>query len=192
MSDLVDSADQRSSCSWSSWSALVVVHEFGHFVDGAPGRRPGPRVRHRLPAAGPDPRTRAARRSTRSTGCRSAASSGWKARTATIGRSARVRRQAACDTQLIILLAGVAMNLLLAFVIFFVIAWLADPVDIRVDGLVQPRPAAGRAGRRPGWRRRSAARPTRRSTTTRATSSWPSTGSSSPSSMPARPASPTP
>ena len=73
----------RSSCSSSILGGLVLVHEFGHFVTA---RLAGVRVLEfgdRLPAAGQGPPVARARRSTRSTGCRSAASSSSKARTAT-------------------------------------------------------------------------------------------------------------
>ena len=51
MTGLAPSRSSRSSCSSSSSARSSLIHELGHFVDGAPGRRPGPRVRHRLPAA---------------------------------------------------------------------------------------------------------------------------------------------
>ena len=35
--------------------ALVIIHELGHFVTARAVQRPGPRVRHRLPAAGQGP-----------------------------------------------------------------------------------------------------------------------------------------
>ena len=80
-----------------------------------PGRRPRPRVRHRLPAAGQGPADRAARPSTRSTGCRSAASSSSRARTATTPTIPRSFVARAPAVKLVILVAGVAMNLVLAF-----------------------------------------------------------------------------
>ena len=61
---------------------------------------------------------RRARRCTRSTGCRSAASSSSRARTATNGDDPRSFAAQGCRRKLVILVAGVAMNVLLAFVIF--------------------------------------------------------------------------
>jgi len=49
-------------------------------------------------------------------------------------------------TKLVVLVAGVAMNLLLAFVIFFGIAWLATPQGRLVIGEVQPGGPAAVAG----------------------------------------------
>ncbi|MEZ4597463.1 MAG: site-2 protease family protein [Chloroflexota bacterium] len=92
-------------------------------------------------------------------------------------------------TRLLILLAGVAMNFLLAWVIFTFIAAAGDPVVGCGWGVVQPgSPAAsiGLVGGVPEW-----ARPRRKGVPvyddSKVTSSWPSTGGASPCSAdPAR------
>ncbi len=53
-------------------------------------------------------------------------------------------------TRLVILIAGVAMNLLTAFVIFFAIAWLASPRVGVVAPVIEPNSPADQAGLRPG------------------------------------------
>ena len=95
---------------------LVVIHELGHFVDRPAGQRPRARVRDRLPAAGQGPalegrdalhaQLAADRR------VREARGRGRRPRPTTRARSPR----RGCSTKLWILVAGVVMNLLLAFV----------------------------------------------------------------------------
>ena len=109
------------------------------------GQRARPRVRHRLPAAREGPARTRARRSTRSTGCRSAASSSSRARTATTPTTRARSRARACLTKLIDPASRASlMNILLAFVIFTGIAWLASPARRRQVR----RGPAGLAGRR--------------------------------------------
>ncbi len=177
--------------------ALVVIHEFGHFVVA---RLAGVRV-HEF-GIGLPPRAL-----TYHQGGETDYTLNWLPLGGFVrleGEDGERRRGSAqlqsnkpLKVRTIILLAGVAMNLLLAFVIFVFIAGFADPsVDIRVNGLAPATTSgarrAGGRGRPHARRSRSAAPRTRRSTTTRATSSRPSTASSSPASTPARPASPTP
>jgi regulator of sigma E protease len=62
----------------------------------------------------------------------------------------RAFSRAPLPTRLLILVAGVTMNLLLAFLIMFAIAWLANPTRGVVVGGVEPGSPAARAGLRPG------------------------------------------
>ena len=97
---------------------LVVIHELGHFVTARLAGRPRPRVRPRLPAAGQGPARQgrdalhaqlaADRR------LREARGRGRQRRR----RSALLRRRSRWLKKMVILAAGVAMNVLLAFVIF--------------------------------------------------------------------------
>jgi hypothetical protein len=124
---------------------LVLIHEFGHFIMarlagirvlefglGFPPRakdarpRPRDRVHAQLPA---DRRLRSAR-----------------GRGDGLGRSAGLHQRTALPKQLIVLVAGVAMNLLVAVFLFFVVAWAFNPV-------VQPTIAVG-PGQLAGGRRR--------------------------------------
>ena len=130
---------------------IVLVHELGHFVMarlakirvlefgiGLPAarQRPGPRPRDRVHAQLPaDRRLRAssrARRPTRTIRARSRNAKLWK--------------------QLIVLVAGVTMNLLTAFVLFFIVAWAFNPQIAAHRDSLRGVEHAGARGRPAGWR----------------------------------------
>ena len=134
---------------------------------GPARQRPRPRVRDRLPAAGQGPalegrdalhaQLAADRR------LREARGRGRRRR----GRPALVRRAGAARRSWSILVAGVVMNVLLAFAIFTAIAWLGDADDRRArSARVQPDSPAAAAGPRAGRRDRRASTA---ATTTRST-----------------------
>ena len=128
-----------SSCSWSSTSSATSS------IARAPACACTSSASASRPGAHPASR-RQGTPSTPSTGCPSAASCGWKGRRAsrtTRGRSSTSRCGPGCS----ILLAGVAMNFLLAWLIFSLIAGLADPVAERAHRLCPGRVA--RSGGRP-------------------------------------------
>ena len=133
--------------------ALVVIHEFGHFVVA---RRAGVTV-HEFgigfpPRARRTTRTRRAR-STRSTGCPSAASCAWKGRRAS--RTIRTPSSASgCAPGSRSCSPAWRMNILLAFVIFTGIAAARRPGRERAHrqrsaGLARPRRPASWAASRP-------------------------------------------
>ena len=101
----------------------------------APTRRPTRRSSRRR-------RTRRAP-TTPSTGCPSAASSSSRTRTAATA-STRARSAApGCPIKLVILVAGVFMNLLLALAIFTAIAWFATPtIGLKFESVEAGSPAA--------------------------------------------------
>ncbi len=124
--------------------ALVVIHEFGHFIVA---RLSGVRV-HEFGIGFP-PRARVLGNDGETT---------YTLNWLPIGGFVRLEgEEGESDdprsfvrqrllTRVVILLAGVAMNILLAFVIFTLIAWFADPVaDVRI-AQVQPDSPAAAAG----------------------------------------------
>ena len=121
--------------------ALVVIHEFGHFVMA---RLAGVRV-HEF-GIGLPPRALTYHR-----GKETAYTLNWLphrrlrapgGRGRRLGRPAQLQPTSHCTVRTIILLAGVAMNFLLAWLIFSLIAGLADPTaSIRINAFAPPTPS---------------------------------------------------
>lgn len=120
---------------------LVVIHEFGHFIVA---RRTGVRV-HEFGIGFP-PRAKVLGRDAETTYTLNWLPIGGFVRLeGEEGESADPRAfvNKRLPTRLTILLAGVAMNFLLAFVIFAIIAGVADPVaDVRIAHVEPASPAA--------------------------------------------------
>jgi regulator of sigma E protease len=124
--------------------ALVVIHEFGHFIVA---RRAKVRV-HEFGIGFP-PRARVIGNDGETTYTLNwLPIGGFVKLEGEEGESDDPRSfvRQKLPTRLAILLAGVAMNILLAFLIFTFIAWLADPVANARIGFVQPDSPAAVAG----------------------------------------------